>query len=95
MKPYDKQIGGTHYKSFVIEPWTFIQENQLNPFQANVIRYTCRYKNKGGIQDLEKIIHYCEMEIDFMKKKKEVELPDDSIEKEEEWAQMVAQMQDA
>ena len=65
-----KQIGGSHYKSFVIEPWTFIQENQLNPFQANVIRYTCRYKNKGGIQDLEKIIHYCEMEIDFMKKKK-------------------------
>ena len=36
------------------------------------------------------------MEIDFMKKKKKkVELPDDSIEKEEEWAQMVAQMQDA
>jgi hypothetical protein len=49
-----KQIGGSHYKSFVIEPWTFIQENALNPFQANVIRYTCRYKNKGGIQDLER-----------------------------------------
>ena len=32
------------------------------------------------------------MEIDFMKKK--VELPDDSIEKDEEWAQMIAQMQD-
>ena len=91
-----KQIGGSHYKSFIIEPWTFIQENQLNPFQANVIRYTCRYKNKGGIQDLEKIIHYCEMEIDFMKKKeKKVELPDDSHAKEEEWAQMIAQMQDS
>ena len=86
-----KQIGGSRYKSFAIEPWTFVQENNLNPFQANVIRYTCRYKNKGGIQDLEKIIHYCEMEIDFMKKK----IPDDSIEKEEEWAAMVAQMQDS
>jgi len=86
-----KQIGGSHYKSFAIEPWTFVQENNLNPFQANVIRYTCRYKNKGGIQDLEKIIHYCEMEIDFMKKKTQ----DDSIEKEEEWAAMVAQMQDS
>jgi len=91
-----KQIGGSHYKSFAIEPWTFIQENQLNPFQANVIRYTCRYKNKGGIQDLEKIIHYCEMEIAFMKKKKKkVVIPDDSPIKEEEWAQMIAQMQDA
>ena len=91
-----KQIGGSHYKSFAIEPWTFVQENNLNPFQANVIRYTCRYKNKGGIQDLEKIIHYCEMEISFMKKKKKREpLPDDSPEKEEEWAAMIAQMQDA
>jgi hypothetical protein len=91
-----KQIGGSHYKSFVIEPWTFIQENALNPFQANVIRYTCRYKNKGGIQDLEKIIHYCEMEIDFMKKKakqKEQELV--SQDEVEELAAEIAQMQDA
>ena len=91
-----KQIGGSHYKSFVIAPWTFIQENGLNPFQANVIRYTCRYKNKGGIQDLEKIIHYCEMEIDFMKKKakqKEQELV--SQDEVEELAAEIAQMQDA
>tara|TARA_R100000664_G_C2682722_1_gene90032 strand:+ start:203 stop:472 length:270 start_codon:yes stop_codon:yes gene_type:complete len=85
-----KQIGGSHYKSFVIEPWTFVQENNLNAFQANVIRYTCRYKNKGGIQDLEKIIHYCEMEIDFMKKKnKSVTRPD-----VEEFAAKIAQKQD-
>ena len=32
-----KQIGGSHYKKYVIEPWTFIRENLLNPFQANVI----------------------------------------------------------
>ena len=86
-----KQIGGSHYKSFAIEPWTFIQENQLNPFQANVIRYTCRYKNKGGIQDLQKIIHYCEMEIDFMKKKEDLV----SQSEVEELAAEIAQMQDA
>ena len=86
-----KQIGGSHYKSFAIEPWTFVQENNLNPFQANVIRYACRYKNKGGIQDLEKIIHYCEMEIDFMKKKN-----DHVTQAEvEEFAAEIAQMQDS
>jgi hypothetical protein len=86
-----KQIGGSHYKSFAIEPWTFVQENNLNPFQANVIRYACRYQKKGGIQDLEKIIHYCEMEIDFIKKKN-----DDVTHAEvEEFAAEVAQMQDA
>ena len=84
-----KQIGGSHYKSFAIEPWTFIQENELNPFQANVIRYTCRYKNKGGIQDLQKIIHYCEMEIDFIKKNQEV-----THAEVEEFAAEIAQMQD-
>jgi len=86
-----KQIGGSHYKSFAIEPWTFVQENNLNPFQANVIRYACRYKNKGGIQDLQKIIHYCEMEIDFMKKKEDLV----SQSEVEELAAEIAQMQDA
>ena len=91
-----KQIGGSHYKSFVIEPWTFIQENELNPFQSNVIRYTCRYKNKGGIQDLEKIIHYCEMEIDFMKKKERKKKQELVSQGEvEELAAEIAQMQDA
>ena len=92
-----KQIGGSHYKSFAIEPWTFIRENLLNPFQANVIRYVVRYEDKNGIEDLQKIIHYCEMEIDFIKKKKKKRelLPDDSPIKEEEWAAMIAQMQDA
>ena len=91
-----KQIGGSHYKCFTIEPWTFIQENQLNPFQANVIRYTCRYKNKGGIQDLEKIIHYCEMDIDFMKKKKKKKEQELVSQGEvEELAAEIAQMQDA
>ena len=86
-----KQIGGSHYKSFAIEPWTFVQENNLNPFQANVIRYACRYQKKGRIQDLEKIIHYCEMEIDFIKKKN-----DDVTHAEvEEFAAEIAQMQDA
>jgi len=86
-----KQIGGSHYKSFAIEPWTFVQENNLNPFQANVIRYACRYKKKGGIQDLEKIIHYCEMEIDFIKKKND-EVTHAEV---EEFAAEIAQMQDA
>ena len=36
--PQDKQIGGSHYKKFFIQPWTFIRKNELNPFQANVIK---------------------------------------------------------
>ena len=65
--PQDKQIGGSHYKKFHIQPYEFISKNALSFFQGNVIKYVCRYKNKAGIQDLEKIIHYCELEIKTMK----------------------------
>ena len=65
--PQDKQIGGSHYKKFKIQPYEFISKNDLSFFQGNVIKYVCRYKNKAGIQDLEKIIHYCELEIKTMK----------------------------
>ena len=65
--PQEKQIGGKHYK-MKIQPWTFIRENNLNPFQANVIKYAVRYEKKNGIEDLNKIIHYCELEIAHMRK---------------------------
>jgi hypothetical protein len=64
--PQEKQIGGSHYKKFHIQ-YEFISKNDLSFFQGNVIKYVCRYKNKAGIQDLEKIIHYCELEIKTLK----------------------------
>ena len=71
--PQDKQIGGKHYKSFHIQPYEFISKNNLSFFQGNVVKYVCRYLTKNGIEDLEKIIHYCELEIkkmEDMKRKK-------------------------
>ena len=71
--PQDKQIGGSHYKSFHIQPYEFISKNDLSFFQGNVIKYVCRYLNKNGIEDLNKIIHYFELEkkkLKDMEKKK-------------------------
>ena len=65
--PQDVQIGGSHYKDFPIQPYEFISKNDLSFFQGNVIKYVCRYKNKNGIQDLEKIKHYCDLEIKKLK----------------------------
>ena len=65
--PQEKQEGGDHYK-LKIQPWTFITENNLSYFQGNVIKYAVRYQNKNGIEDLNKIIHYCELEIERMRK---------------------------
>ena len=65
--PQDVQIGGSHYKSFHIQPYEFISKNNLSFFQGNVVKYVCRYLNKNGIEDLEKIKHYCDLEIKKMK----------------------------
>jgi hypothetical protein len=65
--PQDKQIGGSHYKFFTIQPYEFISKNTLSFFQGNVIKYVCRYLLKNKIEDLEKIIHYCQLEIKKLK----------------------------
>jgi len=66
--PQDKQIGGSHYKKFFIQPYEFISKNDLSFFQGNVIKYVCRYLFKGtAIKDLDKIIHYWELEKKKMK----------------------------
>ena len=65
--PQNKQIGGSHYKKFKIQPYEFISKNDLSFFQGNVIKYVCRYLHKNKIEDLEKIKHYCDLEIKKMK----------------------------
>ena len=61
--PQERQIGGSHYKNFCIQPYEFISKNDLSFFQGCVVKYVCRYLKKDKIKDLEKIIHYCELEI--------------------------------
>ena len=61
--PQERQVGGNHYKDFRIQPYEFISKNDLSFFQGNVVKYVCRYLAKNKIEDLQKIIHYCELEI--------------------------------
>ena len=55
------QIGGDHYKKMVIQPAEFINKNKLLFAEGNAIKYICRHSSKGGIQDIDKAIHYLEM----------------------------------
>ena len=56
-----KQIGGSHYMYFDIQPAEFINRNKLLFAEGNAIKYICRHSQKGGIQDIDKAIHYLEM----------------------------------
>ena len=60
-KAIDKQVGGNHYKEFAIQPIEFIVKNKLPYIEGNIIKYICRWEEKGGIEDLDKVIHYVEL----------------------------------
>jgi hypothetical protein len=49
-----------HYNKLSIEPWDFIYENKLDFFEGNVVKYICRWKEKGGVEDLQKALTYIE-----------------------------------
>ena len=59
-----KQVGGSHYKNFAIEPIEFINKNNLAYAEGNVIKYVCRHKYKGKLEDIKKAIHYLEIIIE-------------------------------
>lgn len=61
-KPTSNQIGGDHYKSKAIQPIDYIIANNLNFCEGNIIKYVTRYKDKNGLEDLQKAKQY----IDFL-----------------------------
>lgn len=56
-----KQIGGNHYSKFAIQPTEFIYKNNIPFIEGCAIKYLCRWRDKGGVQDLDKAIHFIEM----------------------------------
>jgi len=65
MSANDTQHGGRHYKTCVIQPWDYIAANNLGFFEGNAVKYLTRWREKGGIEDLEKAKHYIEKLIEL------------------------------
>ena len=64
MKATEQQIGGGHYKDMAIQPIEFITKNNIPFIEGNIIKYICRWRAKGGVEDLQKARHYLDMLID-------------------------------
>lgn len=56
-----RQVGGKHYTGYKIQPVEFITVNKIGFIEGNVIKYLLRFKEKNGLQDLDKAIHYIEL----------------------------------
>jgi hypothetical protein len=61
----DEQVGGRHYKDFVIQPIDYCMRNGLDHCQSNVVKYVSRFRDKGGKEDLLKARHYIDLLIEF------------------------------
>jgi hypothetical protein len=64
-KALDSQIGGTHYKELKIQPIEYIIQNELGWCEGNIVKYITRWKQKGGLSDIDKVIHYAQLLKEF------------------------------
>lgn len=60
-EPLNKQVGGNHYKSLKIQPVEYILANELGWCEGNIVKYITRWRQKNGLDDVRKVIHYAEI----------------------------------
>ena len=66
MSALSKQEGGSHYQG-KIQMIEFIMANNISYPEGCAMKYLYRHKNKNGLEDLKKAIHYIEliMELEY------------------------------
>jgi len=52
-----------------IQPAEFLHANKIPYLEGCAIKYLCRWRNKNGLQDLEKAKHFIELLIQLETKK--------------------------
>ena len=69
MSNLDRQVGGNHYKDLAIQPIEYIHANNIPFIEGCIIKYVSRWRNKNGVNDLEKAKHFLDMLIELEGKK--------------------------
>lgn len=65
----DVQVGGDHYKKKAIQPVQYCMANGIGFMEGSVIKYVSRWRDKGGVQDLEKARHFLDILIEYEKER--------------------------
>ena len=63
------QIGGEHYKSRAIQPVEYIHANDLGFLEGCIVKRITRWRDKAGIEDLQKIKHEVDLLIELEQQK--------------------------
>lgn len=64
----DVQVAGDHYKKLKIQPVEYIHANRIPFVEGSVIKYVTRWRDKGGVKDLEKARHFLDLLIELEKR---------------------------
>ena len=68
MSALETQVAGSHYKDLKIQPVEYIHANNIPFIEGSIIKYATRWRDKGGIKDLEKIKHFVDLLIELENK---------------------------
>lgn len=61
MAANEKQIAGDHYKKYGdLQPWDVVIKWNLGYLEGTALKYIARWRDKGGIDDIKKAIHFLE-----------------------------------
>ena len=59
------QVGGNHYKC-PFEHWDLVELNGVGYLEGCASKYVARWRKKGGVQDLQKALHYIDKTIELL-----------------------------
>lgn len=68
MSAFNEQVGGNHYSKQAIQPVQYIHANNIPFIEGCIIKYATRWRDKGGIKDLQKIKHFVDILIELESK---------------------------
>jgi len=71
-----KQIAGDHYKQYGnLQPWDVIIAWNMGYLTGTALKYLARWRDKGGIDDLKKAIHFIEKQIEVAEAEATAKIP--------------------
>lgn len=73
MTALKSQVGGDHYSKLKIQPVEYIHANNLGFIEGCIVKYASRWRSKGGLDDLRKIVHFAQLLIEL-----ETQQPDET-----------------
>src|SRR5690606_17348044 len=65
MTALSTQVGGDHYRKLKIQPVQYAHANGLGFIEGSIVKYITRWRDKGGVGDLEKIKRFVDLLIEL------------------------------